>query len=79
MSIKNFFNTQISREFISLFTGYVNFFNQFKAIYDPFLRDKHKSHQHRMSGGLDNVYGLILSHKLHDLQFRYRFSQKQKS
>ncbi len=29
--------------------------------------------------GLDNIYGNILSHKWHDLQFRYRFSQKQKS
>ncbi len=29
--------------------------------------------------GLDNVYGnRVLIHKLHDLQFRNRFSQKQK-
>ncbi len=88
MSIKYFFNTHISRKGVYLIiyrvsTEYILInLRQFMTLFK-----RRRSNQHRVSGGgggggggeLDNVYSLILSHKWHDLQFRYRFSQKQQS
>ncbi len=70
MSIKNFFNTQISTNIKEgILFHYLQGIcrikkNQFKAIYDPFLRGAQVKATPYEWGWIMSIYGIILSHKM---------------